>query len=418
MLRALRETEVARRQAYARELRLLAEIESRGVATTRGYGSASALLCDMFSTGLGQARRMIGHARALNPSLTPSGAAVEPALPAVAEALEEGAIGPEHVEAIRTAMGELPAGTAEEDRVLAEKILSEAAAASEPRILARLGREIRDRLDPDGNMPKDSDLERPLRRLEMRERRDGGVSGSFELDAEAGALLSGLLSPLTAPRGTDGPDPRGREARYGDAFVEVLTLAARCPETPGEAGEPVTLLVSARLDELRAGLGHGLVDGYLNLPAAQIRRMTCDCRAVPMVFGARGETLDIGRASRTVPRPIRRALISCDAGCTFPGCDRRPKWCQAHHVIHWVDGGPTALGNLALICERHHRMLHHTEWSVRMIDGRPWYTPPAYVDPQRLPRRNTVHAARRESRRPRGQHGRTSLEVMRTILDD
>jgi hypothetical protein len=101
-----------------------------------------------------------------------------------------------------------------------------------------------------------------------------------------------------------------------------------------------------------------------------------------VVLGSRSEPLDVGRSSRTVPEAIRRALNLRDGGCAFPGCTRRPQRCHAHHVDHWVDGGPTALENLCLLCLFHHQLVHHGQWTVEMIDGLPWFTPPAWLDPQ------------------------------------
>ncbi|MHB8466281.1 MAG: HNH endonuclease signature motif containing protein [Acidimicrobiales bacterium] len=42
----------------------------------------------------------------------------------------------------------------------------------------------------------------------------------------------------------------------------------------------------------------------------------------------------------------------------FPGCDRPPGWCQAHHIIWWTKDGPTDLDNLALLCSHHHHLVH------------------------------------------------------------
>jgi hypothetical protein len=153
-------------------------------------------------------------------------------------------------------------------------------------------------------------------------------------------------------------------------------------------------MVSVTLEDLKAGIGHGLLDGYWNVSVAEIRRMACDAKVVPVVLGSKGETLDIGRATRVVPRRIRRALIRRDKGCSFPGCGKKAKWCQAHHIREWSRGGPTALDNLTLLCRRHHRVVHHTGWQIRMRQGIPWYIPPSYVDPARTPRRNTLHAMR------------------------
>jgi hypothetical protein len=396
LLDVLRQTEIRRRQEYHDELLLLAEIDARGIAIRRGCPvGIGALVREMFNLNPGDARRMAAHAEALCGSIAPSGARIEPQHPQVAAALAEGVIDAGHVEAIRKAVAALPVTATVEDRTTAEKILTQAATSSEPFLVARLGREIQRRLDPDGNEPREKDLLRPSRRLDLHERQDGGVSGSFDLDTETGALLTALLSPLTAPCPTDeGPDPRSPGERRGDAFRDILALAAKCEETPSEAGEPVTVMVTVTLEELKSGIGHGLLDGYWNLSAAQLRRMACDATVVPVVLGSKSEILDIGRASRAVPRPIRRALIRRDKGCSHPNCIRKAKWCHAHHIIEWWFGGPTALDNLTLVCPLHHQLLHHSEWEVRMVQGFPQWIPPSYVDPDRKPRRNALHANR------------------------
>jgi hypothetical protein len=89
---------------------------------------------------------------------------------------------------------------------------------------------------------------------------------------------------------------------------------------------------------------------------------------------------------------MQRALIIRDKGCAFPGCDRPPRFCQAHHVYEWVKHqGHTALHNLVNLCARHHRVIHHSPWEVEIRDGRAWFIPPGYVDPTRTPQRNTLH---------------------------
>ena len=69
-----------------------------------------------------------------------------------------------------------------------------------------------------------------------------------------------------------------------------------------------------------------------------------------------GRVLDVGRKTRTVPMGIRRALFARDTRCQFPGCSSRR--CDAHHLVHWIDGGGTSLENLVLLCRRHHRAVH------------------------------------------------------------
>jgi HNH endonuclease len=70
-------------------------------------------------------------------------------------------------------------------------------------------------------------------------------------------------------------------------------------------------------------------------------------------------------------------------------------WCICHHIVFWADGGTTCLENLVLLCERHHTVIHHGEWTARLgSDGLPEFIPPPWIDPQRRPRRNPY------SRRP------------------
>ncbi len=86
--------------------------------------------------------------------------------------------------------------------------------------------------------------------------------------------------------------------------------------------------------------------------------------------------LSVGRATRTVPAHLRKALHLRDQGCRFPGCDRPPAWTDGHHIIHWADGGPTELANLVSLCRRHHRAVHEQGWRIHIADGVAVVEPP------------------------------------------
>ena len=98
-----------------------------------------------------------------------------------------------------------------------------------------------------------------------------------------------------------------------------------------------------------------------------------------------GRLLEVGARTRTIPPALRRALQHRDRGCRFPGCGVR--FGQGHHVRHWAQGGPTTLGNLALLCRRHHRAVHEEGYQLerqpggallfRRPDGRPLPDVPA-----------------------------------------
>ncbi|MFC7485368.1 HNH endonuclease signature motif containing protein [Knoellia pratensis] len=94
------------------------------------------------------------------------------------------------------------------------------------------------------------------------------------------------------------------------------------------------------------------------LSPAIVRQLACDADLIPVVFGSDGEVLDVGRAVRLFTKAQRRALWHRDKGCTYPGCDVPAGWAKAHHLVHWVDGGPTDLEYAALLCQRHHTHVH------------------------------------------------------------
>jgi hypothetical protein len=102
--------------------------------------------------------------------------------------------------------------------------------------------------------------------------------------------------------------------------------------------------------------------------------------------------LELGRTARLADVNQRRALAVRDRGCIIPGCGAPPAHCDAHHIQHWADGGPTDLCNLCLLCASHHTAVHEGVWIIRMgADGIPEVIPPDRVDPRRRPRRAAHH---------------------------
>jgi predicted restriction endonuclease len=57
-------------------------------------------------------------------------------------------------------------------------------------------------------------------------------------------------------------------------------------------------------------------------------------------------------------------LVARDKGCRFEGCDRPPAWTDGHHIKHWANGGTDELGNLVLLCRRHHYRFHEEGWRL------------------------------------------------------
>jgi hypothetical protein len=123
------------------------------------------------------------------------------------------------------------------------------------------------------------------------------------------------------------------------------------------------------------------------------RRLLCDADLMPAILGGPSQVLDVGRSQRLVTPTIRAALELRDGGCVFPGCTTPARDCDAHHIIPWRHGGPTALSNLALLCAHHHGTVEPStdpnadRWKIRLrADNVPEIIPPLRVDPSQRPR--------------------------------
>lgn len=91
---------------------------------------------------------------------------------------------------------------------------------------------------------------------------------------------------------------------------------------------------------------------------APVRQALLDGKRHPVVLGTDGEVLDLGRETRLANPAQVKARWLRDRGCTFPGCSVPATWCEAHHVTWWSRGGTSDLLNLALLCGRHHTIVH------------------------------------------------------------
>ncbi|MEX2610358.1 MAG: HNH endonuclease signature motif containing protein, partial [Gemmatimonadota bacterium] len=112
------------------------------------------------------------------------------------------------------------------------------------------------------------------------------------------------------------------------------------------------------------------LDDGTRVAAETARRLTCDCSTVEVTRGTDGSVLDVGRKTRKISTPMRRALEVRDRCCRFPGCNLR--FVATHHVLHWGDRGPTKLDNLVLLCDYHHTLVHEGGFSMDMpLPGRP-----------------------------------------------
>jgi hypothetical protein len=163
------------------------------------------------------------------------------------------------------------------------------------------------------------------------------------------------------------------EARRADALVALCSARIAEDHDPDRA----TVVVHAPLATLVGAKDTGCgVEGDGILHPETVRRLSCDCRLEVALEDADGFVVGIGRASRTPPPWLRRALLHRDRGCQFPGCGAR-RFLHCHHIWHWIRGGPTELGNLVLVCSFHHKLVHEHGWNVELGDPGTsrWYRP-------------------------------------------
>lgn len=338
-------------------------------------------------------------------------------LPEVRAALRDGWLSSDQARAIVNRVGQLP--RVEEIRTAAARSLLEKARDLDATDLDRAWPTVVAEIDPDGallgnerDLPRSERAAHRARFLAFTSDELGGAWIKGYADAEGVEEVKATLLPLAAPvstepgscggvpadlangrRGTrcpdpdcfhDGRDPREPGARMWDALVELCRRAQAVEVLPETHGARPRLMVSIELEELRKDLGAaGKLPGDQSLSATAVRRLACDADIIPLVLGSHGQVLDVGRTQRLVTTAIWLALIARDKHCTFPGCRRLPSACDAHHVIHWADGGPTSLDNLALLCRRHHTMVHHTAWRLEIDPEtrRPrWHPPPRRDD--------------------------------------
>jgi Domain of unknown function (DUF222)/HNH endonuclease len=390
----------------------LAAVDARGAAgADQGVpaGSTAAWLRNRLRMGAGAATSCVRTARAL----------FRGPLAATAAALAEGAISPAHAQVLAHSTQELPAQVTAE----AEPVLLDVARRVDPPRLRRAVAHLRLVADPEG---ADAQAERRHQRrgLWLSPTWEGMVGVNGLLDPEAGQTLLAALEPLARP--ANAADDRSGGQRRADALAELARRALEAGRLPRSGGVRPQLLVTVDLHTLLGGLGGvggeagGAVDGTWPLDPEACRRLACDgavtrvvvtrqppghhapghddptgedgglaaqLRAAarllpPTLGGAPTMPLEVGRTTRVVSAAQRAALVVRDGGCVVPGCDRPPGWCEAHHLVPWLEGGPTDLANLALVCRAHHRAVHEGGWRLgRDPDGRFTATPP-----QRRPR--------------------------------
>ena len=381
----------------------LADVDACGAAGAEAgvpVGSTASWLRSRLRVSTGAAHNAVRTARALFGG----------PLPATGQALTAGELSVAHATVLAHGTQALPHHVIVE----AEPVLVEAARRLDPGRLRRVVGHLCLVADPEG-ADRQAERRHERRGLWTSPTLDGMVAIDGLLEPEAGQTLLAALEPLARPATAN--DVRSGGQRQADALCELARRSLEAGQLPQTGGVRPQLTVVVDLDSLqgRSRLGGDTSCGPLDPEAC--RRLACDGAVTrvlvtrqptthdpgsprnhdalggdgglvarlrmaaaplpPVLAGAPSQPLDVGRTSRVVQPGQRSALAVRDGGCVFPGCDRPLAWCEAHHLIHWLDGGPTDLTNLALLCRAHHRAIHEGGWRLaRAPDGRLTATPP------------------------------------------
>ena len=335
-------------------LRRLAEIERRRLFERDGHLSATSWLATRFRVAWGTARGQTHLARALTH------------MPATRRALEAGDVS---LSAARVLVAARDANPDAFD--LSEDQVVDAARVHTINDLQRVASFWRQRVERD----RLDDRLRARRRLHASVSFEGMVRVDGDLDPEAGeTLLTALRAVMDAgSRNGSGGDDRTPPQRRADALHEICRQWLDLADRATVAGERPHVTVTVDAPALAgASSGAGDLDHVGAVDATVARQLSCDASVMRVVMAGRSEPLDVGRRTPVVPPAVRRAVIVRDTTCRFPGCDRPHTWCDAHHVVHWTDGGSTSLHNLLLLCRRHHGMIHRREgFRLNLVDGVP-----------------------------------------------
>jgi hypothetical protein len=306
------------------------------------------------------------------------------------EALRAGLVDGEHIDAIAAMIKDLPTTTSTEERELVETTLAHTAQVANPLVVRDHGRILAERLDADGREPNhEQRLAEPVNSFTYRRTRDGGMDFRGHVERECAELWETLIHRFGSPQKDD---VRPRKQRLGDAMSDVVDAASKAEKVPTSGGEKPRLVVYLTHSVLTDAVGTATLESGTPVCPSAARRLACDADIIPMVLNGDSVPLDLGRTHRLVSRDQRTALIARDKGCAYPTCSAPASWCDAHHIRHWLHGGPTDLHNLVLLCRKHHRILHHSDWDVTVnpSSGLPEFRPPTWIDLDRKPLRNTL----------------------------
>ncbi len=339
----------------------------RSVASTSPGKTASQRLAREFGNDQRSARRELKDAE----STAQAGLAEQ--------AAADGTISHRHATVIGNALRDLPADATDEQRRFAERALIRDAERLTPDDLARRGRRITDQYKTEPAVDADEDallrrreaLARAKTSLQLWDNHDGTWSGRFTLPELHGRIVKTITDAYTAPRRSHldpAADPfEPTDKKQGKAFCQILEHIPT-DKLPTTGGTPIRIVVTIDETKLRSKVAAATLATGERLSAGQLRRLAANHDLIPAVLGTDSVPIDLGRSQRLFSKAQRDALAVMDGGCTAPGCDRPPAWCEVQHTKPWKLGGNTDLKHATLHCNACHHVADQEGWTYKRVN--------------------------------------------------
>nr|WP_241212337.1 DUF222 domain-containing protein [Brevibacterium aurantiacum] len=385
----------------------LAVCERVGTPTDYGAKTTKALIQDRLNITSREANRRTDMAKNLGGRVTLTGQPQAPLFPTVADAFNEGRLSADQATVIKDCLKKLPTWTTQANRDYAETTLVEKAPSVRVHDLRAIFARILAHIDPDGQEPIDA-TDRSMYKVTMHARDNGDWELAGLLDPVTGGQLNGLLTARTKIANNtsnssdnsasdvsesgvleDGTlvDMTGQRLSAQEWIYErFATLISRIDMTRTGQGAQYALVVTAKAEDLANGTGTGTTGTENPVPISELARNGLNGAVFFELISEKAKTMQVVTENRFANAKQIAVLTARDQGCTFPGCDAPPGWCDAHHIVEWAQEGRTDVNNMTLSCSAHHHLLDRSDWETVMLkDGRPAWVPPASIDPARRP---------------------------------
>ena len=117
------------------------------------------------------------------------------------------------------------------------------------------------------------------------------------------------------------------------------------------------------------------IPGVGPVPIETARELLGDA-LIQLVITNGVDVTTICHLGRSIPAPLKTALIERDRTCVVPGCDAANGLEIDHWAVSFAHGGPASLANLARLCGHHHYLRTHRGFQLGGGPGRWSWTPP------------------------------------------